>query len=181
VWYSPLLNQSPCTGIITAILCTAAHVPHRVAGFLGAVIDPAWFIGEQVLQKDGIATSEGSIVVAWQLGNLYLLLAFIGIAVLSTTSENKVVRAYLVALWLGDVGHIGFSCYGLGWGKLVRPVEWNAMAWGNIAMTVSDGFLDRLGPSADICKQLFLLLTRTAYFAGLFGPDRIAASKTKRA
>ncbi|KAJ4248930.1 hypothetical protein NW757_008044 [Fusarium falciforme] len=133
-----------------------------VAGFLGAVIDPAWFIGEQVLQKDGIATSEGSIVVAWQLGNLYLLLAFIGIAVLSTTSENKVVRAYLIALWLGDVGHIGFSCYGLGWGKLVRPVEWNAMAWGNIAMT------------------LFLLLTRTAYFAGLFGPDRMAASKTKK-
>lgn len=76
--------------------------------------------------------------MAWQLGNLYLLLAFIGIAVLSTTSENKVVRAYLVALWLGDVGHIGFSCYGLGWEKLLRPAEWNAMAWGNIAMTVSD-------------------------------------------
>ncbi|RTE77521.1 hypothetical protein BHE90_007991 [Fusarium euwallaceae] len=133
-----------------------------VAGFLGAVIDPTWFIGEQVLQKDGIATSEGSIVVAWQLGNLYLLLAFIGIAALSTTSENKVVRAYLVALWLGDVGHIGFSCYGIGWGKLVRPVEWNAMAWGNIAMT------------------LFLLLTRTAYFAGLFGADHITVSKTKK-
>ncbi|KAF4984419.1 hypothetical protein FZEAL_382 [Fusarium zealandicum] len=108
-----------------------------VAGFLGAVIDPAWFISQQIPQKDARVASDGSIVVAWQLGNLYLLMAFIGIAVLSTTSENRVVRAYLVALWLGDAGHVGFSCYGLGWQKSLDFLEWNAMTWGNIAMTVS--------------------------------------------
>ncbi|KAJ3467159.1 hypothetical protein MRS44_004723 [Fusarium solani] len=148
------------------VVFTTVEPISLVAGFLGAVIDPAWFIGEQVLQKDGIATSEGSIVVAWQLGNLYLLLAFIGIAVLSTTSENKVVRAYLVALWLGDVGHIGFSCYGLGWGKLVRPVEWNAMAWGNIAMT-----LQHLTVSLRLLQLIASMETRSyAKRAGRYAP-----------
>ncbi|KAM5346840.1 hypothetical protein ACJ41O_009845 [Fusarium nematophilum] len=133
-----------------------------VAGFLPAVIDPAWFIREQAAQKELLAASENSIIVARQLGNLYLLLAFIGIAVLSTTSENKVVRSYLVALWLGDVGHIGFTCYGLGWEMLMSPVGWNAMTWGNIAMTV------------------FLMITRSAYLMGLFGPDCVPASRAKK-
>ncbi|KAF5022152.1 hypothetical protein F66182_5802 [Fusarium sp. NRRL 66182] len=110
-----------------------------VAGFIGAVIDPAWFIGEQAPRKDGIGidnlASDHSIIVTWQLGNLYLLLAFIGIAILSTTTEIKVVRAYLIALLLGDVGHVGFSSYGLGWERITSPAKWNAMAWGNIAMT----------------------------------------------
>ncbi|KAF4965971.1 hypothetical protein FSARC_6280 [Fusarium sarcochroum] len=107
-----------------------------VAGFVGAVIDPAWFIGEQAPQKNGIGASDNSIIVTWQLGNLYLLLAFIGVAVLSTTTEVKVVKAYLIALLLGDIGHVGFSSYGLGWERSMSPVKWNAMAWGNIAMTV---------------------------------------------
>ncbi|KAJ4264019.1 hypothetical protein NW762_006058 [Fusarium torreyae] len=124
-----------------------------VAGFVGAVIDPAWFIGEQAPQKDGIEASDNSIIVTWQLGNLYLLLAFIGVAVLSTTTEVKVVKAYLIALLLGDIGHVGFSSYGLGWERSMSPIKWNAMAWGNIAMT------------------LFLLFTRTAYLTGIFGPD----------
>jgi hypothetical protein len=76
-------------------------------------------------------------MVTWQLGNLYLLLGFLGIAILSTTNEISVVRAYLIALWLGDIGHVGFSSYGLGWDLLMSPATWNATTWGNIAMTVS--------------------------------------------
>ncbi|KAF7559500.1 hypothetical protein G7046_g4672 [Stylonectria norvegica] len=110
---------------------------HSVAGFLGAVHDAAWFIAEQVPQAAPIVVTENSLVVAWQLGNLYLLLAFIGLAVLWTSSELKVVRAYLFALWLGDIGHVAFSCYGLGWDRVMDPAEWNAMAWGNVAMTAS--------------------------------------------
>ncbi|KAF4339272.1 hypothetical protein FBEOM_6808 [Fusarium beomiforme] len=135
------------------IVFTVVEPISLVAGFVGAVIDPAWFIGEQSPQKNDVDASHNSIIIAWQLGNLYLLLAFIGIAVLSTTTENRVVRAYLVALWLGDVGHVGFSSYGLGWHKLSSPSQWNAVTWGNIAMT------------------LFLLFTRTAYLTGFFGPD----------
>ncbi|KAI5464100.1 hypothetical protein BGZ63DRAFT_401080 [Mariannaea sp. PMI_226] len=128
-----------------------------VAGFLGAVADPAWFVAEQIPNTTP-AISDNSAVVALQLGNLYLLLAFIGLAVLNTTSEVKVVRAYLVALWLGDIGHVFFSGYGLGKDLAMKPAEWNAMAWGNIAVTV------------------WLFLMRSAYFLGIFGPDQVAVA-----
>lgn len=76
-------------------------------------------------------------MVAWQLGNLYLLMAFMGLAILHTTSEAKVVKSYLFALWLGDIGHVGFSTYALGLEKLMKPLEWNAVTSGNIGFTVS--------------------------------------------
>ncbi|RGP77443.1 hypothetical protein FLONG3_4448 [Fusarium longipes] len=107
-----------------------------VAGFVGAVIDPAWFINEQVPQSNVMSPSGNGIMVTWQLGNLYLLLGFLGIAILSTTNEISVVRAYLIALWLGDIGHVGFSSYGLGWDMLMNPTKWNATTWGNIAVTL---------------------------------------------
>ncbi|PHH85893.1 hypothetical protein CDD83_11033 [Cordyceps sp. RAO-2017] len=125
-----------------------------VAGFLGAVGDPAWFAAEQVPQKVPPAVTPNGIVLALQLGNLYLLMALVGLAVLLTTSEVKVVRRYLFALWLGDIGHVLFSCRGLGMDRLMRPAEWNAMAWGNIVMTV------------------WLFSMRSAYFLGVFGPDK---------
>jgi hypothetical protein len=64
-------------------------------------------------------------------------MAFMGVAILFTTSELKVVRAYLVALWLGDIGHLAFTSYGLGWDMSMSPLKWNATTWGNIGMTVS--------------------------------------------
>lgn len=76
-------------------------------------------------------------MVAWQLGNLYLLMAMMGLAILNTTSEAKVVKAYLLVLWLGDIGHVGFTLYGLGLERLAQVSEWNAMTNGNVAFTVS--------------------------------------------
>lgn len=108
-----------------------------MAGFIGAVYDPEWFVAEQIPQAAPVLSSENSILVAWQLGNMYLLMAFVGLGVLLTTSEIKVVRSYLVALWLGDIGHVAFTCYGLGLTRLLDPAGWNAMAGGNIVMTVS--------------------------------------------
>jgi hypothetical protein len=35
-------------------------------------------------------------VVAYQLGNIYLLLAMVGVAVLYTTTEAKVVHNYVI-------------------------------------------------------------------------------------
>lgn len=115
----------------------AADAANRVAGFLAAVLDPAAFIEQQVPQKDPAGLTDGAISVALQLGNLYLLLGFCGLAVFLSTSEVKVVRSYLFALWLGDIGHVAFSSYMLGADKLLRPVEWNAVTWGNIGFTVS--------------------------------------------
>ena len=81
--------------------------------------------------------TENSIILARQLGNLYLLCFFIAVALFATTSEIKVVRAYLFALWLGDIGHVGISWYGLGEDLRMNTAAWNATTWGNVAFTVS--------------------------------------------
>jgi hypothetical protein len=80
--------------------------------------------------------SEGAIMVTWQLGNLYLLMAIMGLAILNTTSDAKVVKAYLFALWVGDIGHVGLTLYGLGLQRVAHVSEWNAMTNGNVAFTV---------------------------------------------
>ena len=110
---------------------------NSVAGFCGTITDPAWFIAEQVPQTVPVPVNENSIVVALQLGNLYLLMAFVGVAILYSTSEAKVVRRYLFALWLGDIGHVGLSAHSLGSERLKSPWEWNAVTQGNVAFTVS--------------------------------------------
>ncbi|KAK2031242.1 hypothetical protein LX32DRAFT_650894 [Colletotrichum zoysiae] len=138
-----------------------------VGGFLGPVINPDWFISEQIVGSAGspvppIPTSDNDRLVALQLGNLYLLLAMIGLAVLNLTSEVKVVRGYLVALWVADIGHI-YACYHvLGLDRFLDVAHWNAMTWGNVGATA------------------FLCLTRTAYLLGLFGPDVSAMKKAKK-
>lgn len=108
----------------------------RVAGFIGAIWDPAWFIAEQLPEKQVLPASAHSLVMAQQLGNMYLLMCFVGLAVLTTTSEIKVVRSYLVALWLGDIGHLAFTCLALGKERVMQPQAWNALTWGNIGFTV---------------------------------------------
>ncbi|RDA93836.1 hypothetical protein CP533_6408 [Ophiocordyceps camponoti-saundersi (nom. inval.)] len=139
---------------IPRVVFTVLEPLSLLAGFLGAVRDPMWFAAEQVPPAASSSMSPNAVVLALQLGNLYLLMSLVGVAVLYTTSELSVVRRYLFALWLGDIGHVIFSCRALGLDLLARPLEWNAMAWGNIAATV------------------FLFGMRSAYFLGVFGPDK---------
>lgn len=136
-----------------------------MAGFLGVVSDPAWFVAEQVPQTlvPAAPVTENSIVLAWQLGNLYLLMAFLGLFVLNSTSEVKVVRSYLWALWLGDIGHVAFSCYGLGSERMMNPSAWNAMAWGNIVFTVSICLFQLLLPTL-VWLMLALYMYRSAVY-----------------
>lgn len=65
-------------------------------------------------------------------------MGFVGLAVLLSTSELKVVNRYLFALWLGDIGHIFLSCYGLGYDRATDPEQWNGMFAGNVIFTVRD-------------------------------------------
>lgn len=51
-------------------------------------------------------------MVAYQLGNIYLLLAMVGVAVLYSTTEAKVVRNYVIALWIADIGHVASKSLG---------------------------------------------------------------------
>ncbi|KAL7791923.1 hypothetical protein V8C37DRAFT_139010 [Trichoderma ceciliae] len=124
-----------------------------VAGFAGAVYDPAWFVAQQIPQDKPLAASENSIVLAHQLGNMYMGMCFVGLALFWTTSEPRVIRNYLVALLIADAGHVGFTWYGMGAERFMDVSGWNAMAWGNLGAT------------------LFLAFTRIAYLSGVFGPD----------
>ncbi|KAK5998731.1 hypothetical protein PT974_01113 [Cladobotryum mycophilum] len=125
---------------IPRVVFTILEPLSLVAGFIGAIQNPAWFVQQQVPLDEPLPVTENGIVLALQLGNMYLLMFFVGVAVLYTTSEVKVVRNYLVAAWLADIGHIAFSCYGLGKERCLDPAGWNATTWGNIGATW-DGWL----------------------------------------
>jgi hypothetical protein len=60
----------------------------------------------------------------------------VGVAVLYTTTEAKVVRNYVIALWLADISHVAITCYIMGYERMVDVANWNPMAWGNIGATV---------------------------------------------
>lgn len=61
----------------------------------------------------------------------------VGIAVLYTTTDPKVVHNYVIALWLADIGHVAVTCWVMEYEKLVDIANWNALTWGNIGATVS--------------------------------------------
>ena len=107
-----------------------------MAGFIGAIASPDWFIAEQIPIEQPMGFSANSRLITLQLGNLYWLLAMIGVAVLSSTAEIRVVRNYLVALWLADIGHIAVTWRALGHEYFMDVAKWNAMTWGNIGATV---------------------------------------------
>jgi hypothetical protein len=108
-----------------------------IAGAVAPFISAEWFIAEQLPGKPLEAISLNSRMVALQLGNIYLLLAMVGIAVLYTTTEARVVRNYVKALWIADIGHVAVTCWVMGHESLMDVAGWNAMAWGNIGVTVS--------------------------------------------
>jgi len=130
-----------------------------IAGWLAPIMDPHAFISDQVLHNFPQDLTLGAHVVALQLSNVYLLLALLGVAVLYTTSEPKVVRNYIIALWIADIGHLAATYYVVGYKHFIDVGHWNSMAWGNIGATV------------------FLFVTRSAYLMGLFGNDRSAGKR----
>ena len=103
-----------------------------------------------------------SQVLALQLGNCYGLVGLISLGVLYYTNEATVVRNYLLACAIGDVGHLASTYWVIGHSNFVGFRGWNATAWGNIGFTA------------------FLLVTRILYLAGGFGKDRVTHSARKR-
>lgn len=100
------------------------------------MFSPDWFIKEQISHSAAAVSTDNSRLVAQQLGNAYCLLFMVGVAVLYTTNELKVVRNYLVALWLADIGHVLVTYFTLGHDRFVAVGQWNAMTWGNVGFTV---------------------------------------------
>ncbi|KAI0099822.1 hypothetical protein GGR51DRAFT_564657 [Nemania sp. FL0031] len=133
-----------------------------IAGCLGPLVDVDWFIASQIDTSEALlASSDNARLVALQLGNAYGLLFLVGVAVLYTTNELRVVRNYLVALLIADITHVGLTCWGMGYERTVDVATWNAVTWGNVGFTA------------------FLGLTRTAYLLGLFGPSRATQALKK--
>jgi len=102
-----------------------------------------------------------SQVLALQLGNCYGLIGLIGLGVLYYTNEAIVVRNYLIACAIGDVGHLAATYWVIGHHNFMNIGDWNAMAWGNIGVT------------------FFSLVVRVLYFARVFGKDRVVRSMRK--
>jgi hypothetical protein len=131
----------------------------RLAGFLGPVLDSKFFISSQLPTPYKGTPDLTTTLIAWQLGNAYLLLGLLGVLILNTTTEPKVVHAYIWALWLGDIGHVGFTLYAMGWQDSLDISRWNPVIWGNVGATV------------------FLFANRCLYLLGFFGPDRVPRSR----
>ena len=72
------------------------------------------------------------------------------------------VRNYIVALAVGDIGHLVVTGLGLGWEGVLDIRGWNAMAWGNLGVTAG------------------LFVTRVGYLLGLLGEDRVAGVRAKK-
>lgn len=83
----------------------------------------------------------------------------VGIGVLNTTTEPSVVHAYVVALGIGDVGHIAATAAVMGWEDVVRWREWNATMWGNLGAVV------------------VLFVVRGLYLLGWLGADRVPGER----
>ncbi|KAL8733650.1 MAG: hypothetical protein Q9166_002060 [cf. Caloplaca sp. 2 TL-2023] len=134
-----------------------------IGGYLSTILDTSSFAAAQVPSITPTPLTSTSQILALQLGNCYGLIALIAIGVLYSTKEPKVVRNYLIACAIADVGHLWVTYVVLGYANFVGVRRWNSLAWGNIGFT------------------FFLFVTRAGYLAGLFGNDRVVASVKKRA
>ncbi|KIW07880.1 uncharacterized protein PV09_01793 [Verruconis gallopava] len=135
---------------IPRVIFTVLEPISLVAGFLAPLVSSEYFIASQLVRPYSGTFDETSKLLSWQLGNCYLLLGLLGVFILNTTTELKTVKAYIWALWLGDIGHVGFSVYAMGLRDTMAVGSWSATVWGNIGATV------------------FLFLARSLYLLGVF-------------
>ena len=154
---------------MAAILPTVPHFVFTIfeplslaAGFVVPIIDTRGFVNQQIpstpLNQPLTATNQ---ILALQLGNVYGLIGMIGIGVLYSTSEAIVVRNYLLACAVADIGHLCFTYVGMGYDAFVDVQSWNSLAWGNIGIT------------------MFLFTGRVLYLSGVLGKDRVVESTKK--
>ncbi|KZF20479.1 hypothetical protein L228DRAFT_250179 [Xylona heveae TC161] len=140
---------------IPRVIFTIIEPFSLLCGFLGPIVSPRSFIADQIIDishPEDVTSHE--IILALQLGNLYLLLAFIGISVLYTTTSSRLVRNYFLALAAGDIGHVAMTYHVLGHQQFLDVKGWTPVIWGNIGFTA------------------FLFFARIAYLTGALGKDK---------
>lgn len=131
-----------------------------IGGYL-ASLNTSYFAASQVPSITPTPLTSTTQILALQLGNCYGLIALIALGVLYSTSELKVVRNYLIACAIADVGHLWVTYHVLGYANYVNVQGWNSLAWGNIGFT------------------FFLLVTRVGYLTGWLGKNRVAGGRKK--
>ena len=107
-------------------------------GAVPAITSPGWFISEQLSSAVPLVSSPNANLVAQQLGNGFGMAFMMAFAILYASTELNVIRNYLIALWVADIGHVGLTLYALGWDGSLDFANWNPMTWGNVAVTVSE-------------------------------------------
>lgn len=134
-----------------------------LAGYLSPMLDTTSFVNSQ-LPATSVTTvlpTATNRVLALQLGNVYGLLAMVGVGILYATTEAKVVRNFLLACAIADVGHLYVTYAVMGYMDFIDVQGWNSMAWGNIGVTLG------------------LFLTRVLYLTGFWGQDKVVNSTKK--
>lgn len=115
--------------------------------------DPQDYTYQQYPSALPQSLSFGSLIITYQLGNVFGLLA--GLAVVCCfLGDAAVVRGYLIVVAIADVGHIYSSYLGMGEKYFFDLNLWNQMAFANIGVSA------------------FLCLNRLATVLGLFGRIR---------
>lgn len=150
-------------GILPDLVVARSDVvrTRSIGGYLAPMLDTSSFAASQVPSITPTPFTSTTQILALQLGNCYGLIALIAIGVLYSTSEAKVVRNYLIACAIADIGHLWVTYIVLGYTNFVDVKGWNSLAWGNIGFTA------------------FLFVTRIGYLIGILGKDRIVASLKK--
>ncbi|KAL4892914.1 hypothetical protein BDV59DRAFT_178939 [Aspergillus ambiguus] len=123
-----------------------------LGGWLCPILDLPGFITDQIPNQPAPASIHpSSVALAYQLANLYGLLCLLGIATVYSTREPVVLRNYLLALAVADVGHVYVTGLAMGWDVFMDVANWNVLTWGNVGATT------------------FLFANRLLYLAGVFG------------
>ncbi|KAL4922240.1 hypothetical protein BDW62DRAFT_173311 [Aspergillus aurantiobrunneus] len=124
-----------------------------IGGWLCPILDLQSFVIDQIpsLEPKEFEIHATSFALAYQLANVYGLLAILGAGVVHATSEPKVLRNYLAALAIADIGHIYVTYLAMGWELFFDVGGWNLLTWGNVGVTG------------------FLFVNRLLYFLGVFG------------
>ncbi|KAH8661921.1 hypothetical protein BX600DRAFT_512811 [Xylariales sp. PMI_506] len=112
--------------VFPRIVFTVIEPISLIAGCVAPFISPDWFIDEQIANGKTTNPSDNARLVALQLGNAYGLLFMLGVGILGTTSELKVVHSYLWALLIADLGHIGLTAYLLGYDRFMAD---DVLSW----------------------------------------------------
>lgn len=101
-------NMASILPVFPRIVFTVFEPIALVAGYLAPVLDTTGFVNSQLPSTSitTISPTATNHILALQLGNVYGLLAMVGVGVLYGTTEAKVVHNFLLACAIADVGHL---------------------------------------------------------------------------